>query len=158
MTCLPKASMSHDAVSQTRSAAPAAQVPRLRQESLCCAGTTLRCRQPLTFTLPGMPLPLWLSLLPTCCVFGILPSVAHQACSYLRDFSVAALCLERSFLRNLHDHLLLPDEESTQMSPQRYFPWPPRVKSPYPPHLPHRSLSSLAVLFACLLSIPFTLC
>lgn len=106
---------------------------QLRQESLCLASTTLRCHRPLSLTLPGMPWPRGLSVLPPCHVFGILPSVALQACSYLRDFSNVALCLEWSFLRNLYDHLLLPDEVNSGVSLRDTFPDHPR----WSPHALH---------------------
>lgn len=39
--------------------------------------------------------------------------LAQQACSYLRDFSTAVLCLGWSSLMNVHDCFLLLNEEST---------------------------------------------
>lgn len=88
-------------------------------------------------------------------VFGIPPSVAHQPRSYLRDFSIAVLCLEMFFPYDLSEYLwfvwiLLLNERSAPMGLQRYFPWPPQIEYPCPPHLPHNSLSDLGLLFACL--------
>lgn len=84
------------------------------------ASTALRCHKSYMFTFSGMPLELGLSLVSTCS--GIWnSSVAHQPCSYPRDFSVAVLSLPGMLFRcEFRDCFLVFNERSAETWPQSY--------------------------------------
>lgn len=132
------------------------QVCRLPRESVCSASAALRGHMPFTFTLPGAPLELGLPLTPHLPSYLEFLPQWHTNCVPTSGTSQLLLSVWKcSSLTDLHECSLLLNERSAPRGLQRYFPWPPQIRYPCPPHLPHHSLSDLGLSFAChLLPLP----